>query len=143
MTGVDQSVVDKLRAALSQNYPADTFIQINLLSTPHIHELVDSYHTAKQKRIMANPLLSASQRDALLALTRQRADYLFKGRREPLIRSVGIPCRLNRLLVSIKIPSAPKPSEDDVAGPKNTPSSFRRACARPESIPVAPWPPIT
>ena len=66
MTGVDQSVVDKLRASLSQNYPADTFIQINLLSTPHIHELVDGYQTPKLKRIMANPLLSSNQRDALL-----------------------------------------------------------------------------
>lgn len=115
ITGVDQSVVDKLRAALSQNYPPDTYIQINLLSTPHIHELIDGYHTPKVKRIMANPQLTAGQRDALLALTRQRADYLFKGRLEPHIRSVGVPCRLNRLLISIKIPSSIKPTEDNIA----------------------------
>jgi conjugal transfer ATP-binding protein TraC len=115
MTGVDQSVVDKLRAAFSQNYPPTPSSRSTCCRRPHIHELIDGYQTPKLKRIMANPLLSCRPARCLAGADPATGRLPAQGRLEPHIRSVGVPCRLNRLLISIKIPCPPiKPTEDNV-----------------------------
>ena len=104
LTGADQSTVDKFSSALGMPFPAGTFVQIGLLSTPDTSDFLDAYLSSKTDQGMVG------------ALARRHHDLIASGVDKPVVSRSGIHLHRQRLVISIKIPLAhTRPSETDIS----------------------------
>ncbi|MWL91854.1 type IV secretion system protein TraC [Cupriavidus sp. SW-Y-13] len=110
LKGADDATVDKFRSALSMPFPAGTFIQIGLLSSPDADEFFDAYMAGKD-----------TENEVLRALAEQHASYVRNGRHEPLVTRSGVLVNRQRLILTIKTPCARAlPSAADIAAARET-----------------------
>ncbi|ABM97146.1 F-pilin subunit assembly into extended F pili (plasmid) [Methylibium petroleiphilum PM1] len=107
LTGADQSTVDKFSSAFGMPFPAGTFVQIGLLSTPDVDEYLDAYVGAK------------AQDGVLGALAARHRDLISSGREKPLVSRSGIYLHRQRLVITIKTPlHNNRPTEADISSAK-------------------------
>lgn len=114
--GASASTVDKLKAALGMPLPAGSFVQIGLLSTGDIDEILDGYTADKTKE------------GVLGALVQRHYEHTRAGREDPLVKRSGVHLHRQRLVVTIKIPlHSPRPSEADLVSAKEYSDRFAEA----------------
>lgn len=107
LTGADQSTVDKFSSAFGMPFPAGTFVQVGLLSTPDVDEYLDAYVGAKAKE------------GVLGALAARHRDLISAGREKPLVARSGILLHRQRLVITIKTPLRDnRPTDADLASAK-------------------------
>ena len=113
VAGLDETTLERLKGALSNDIPDGTFIQISLLSTPDIEGLVRSYRYSRNPEgIESIPL---DQQALLVEMLDNRAQMFLNGKEEPMIASVGTKCHHTVILVSIKVPiKAPTPTDLEI-----------------------------
>jgi conjugal transfer ATP-binding protein TraC len=111
LRGADSSTIDKFRSALSMPFPAGTFIQIGLLSSPDTDDLMNLY--VDDKLHCAN--------DMLRELALGHAANTRNGRDEPLVARNSVLLARQRLIITVKTPcSHATPTTDDIAAAKET-----------------------
>ncbi|MEC4718204.1 type IV secretion system protein TraC [Noviherbaspirillum sp. CPCC 100848] len=102
VVGLDETTLDRLKGALSNDIPAGAFIQISLLSTPDIDDFVHAYQQSRD--IPSLDYLSPEQKALLSAMVDNRSELYRSGKEEPLVAASGVKCNSTTVLVSIKVP---------------------------------------
>jgi conjugal transfer ATP-binding protein TraC len=102
VAGLDDTTLDRLKGALSNDIPAGAFVQISLLSTPDIDQFISTYQQSRD--IHSLDYLSDEQKALLEAMVDNRSALYRKGKDVPLIAASGVKCNTTMVLVSIKVP---------------------------------------
>ncbi|MBG6083004.1 type IV secretion system protein TraC [Rubrivivax gelatinosus] len=114
--GASSSTVEKFKAALAMPLPPGSFVQLGLLSTGDVEELLDGYTAGKTNEGVLGTLID------------RHYEHTLAGREQPLVKRSGIHLHRQRLVVSIKIPlHAPRPSEADIVSAKEYSDRFSEA----------------
>lgn len=111
--GLDQTTLERLRGALSNNMPPGSFIQISLLATPDINAIVAEYLGARSwvDKSGMNP----GTAELLDTVVGNRADLFLKGKSEPLVAGSGVKCNKAVSMVSVKVPiREPMPTDREI-----------------------------
>ncbi len=110
--GLDETTLDRLKGALSNDIPAGAFIQISLLSTPDVEDFVERYRLSRDLSTLAIP---DEQKALLDQLVENRAKLFYRGKEEPLVAASGVKCNNTMAMVSIKVPiKDPIPRESEL-----------------------------
>lgn len=113
VVGLDETTLDRLKGALSNDIPAGAFVQISLLSTPDIEHFVQSYQQSRD--IPSLDYLSPEQKALLSAMVDNRSELYRSGKEEPLVAASGVKCNTTTVFVSVKVPiKAHLPREREV-----------------------------
>lgn len=105
LTGGDEGMHTRCKGLYNLDWPVDTIVQTNLIVLDNIHEI--------EREIQ---LVKSGGNNPLVARVAERSrEFLMRGVREPLIRSLGMRPRNGILTVSAKIPIKEyDPSDDEV-----------------------------
>lgn len=103
LTGADDRALGQIKSTLSSGFPADTIVQFGLFSEPDISATLTHYVATKKTR-----------QNILQALYMRRADFLKGGVDTPLIGMNDVHLCRQRIIVSITIPCAEIPTEDQI-----------------------------
>lgn len=113
VAGLDETTLDRLKGALSNDIPAGAFIQISLLSTPDIDQFVNAYQQSRD--IPSLHYLTPEQQAILTEMVDNRAELYRHGKEVPLVAASGVKCNSTTVFVSIKVPTkGHRPSEREV-----------------------------
>lgn len=111
--GADDTTVERLKSVFSAAFPAETILQITLLSTPDIDPTVSRY-VEKRKEIPFLDTLSPVQRNITGHLTTCRHRFISAGKENPIIETTKVLTNVMTMILSIKIPCPLIPSERDL-----------------------------
>lgn len=114
VSGFDDQSMEKFRSVMSANFPADSFVQVHLLSVPDIAIDIYRYIQPKRDALHYNTGATPEQKALLLEAVEQRAAFFDQGRIEPHIPSSGVKNHRVVLGFSVKIPTAASPSDKDL-----------------------------
>jgi len=103
MTGGDDVTAMRLETALSVRMPKGAFVQISLLSTRDIENILEQYQEARH--VIKKKGLSKNQEAVLLKLVYQRVQLFRNSLDKDLIDGSGIRANYPMLLFSIKFPA--------------------------------------
>jgi len=112
--GVDGSTAERLTSALQFPFPPGTMVQISLLVTPDVENLLGFYSQARATVTPDATGLTREQCETVLAMAYNRAEFIRESKNNPLVASTGVLSNSAMLLVSIKVPCRPVPQEEDV-----------------------------
>lgn len=113
--GVDSSTAERLTGACSIPCPPGTIIQIQLLVTPDIDQMLSLYSGARTTITPESSGMSREQCEMVLEMAYRRAEYLRQSKEKPLIASQGVRSNSATVIVSIKVPTRLIPDEEDFA----------------------------
>jgi len=102
VAGLDETTMERLKGALSNDIPGGVFIQVTLLSTPDIDDFVHAYRFARNPQAVDS--LTSPQQELMVALLEDRRRMYLDGKDEPLIAASGARCHNTVALVSVKVP---------------------------------------
>jgi conjugal transfer ATP-binding protein TraC len=116
LTGADETTVDKLRSSFSMPFPAGTFVQIGLLSTPDVEDYLAAYMNGKDTE------------GVLGALAERHRSHIASGVDKPLVSRSGVHLHRQSLVVTIKCPlGSPRPDDTDIAAMQETADRFHES----------------
>lgn len=105
LRGADDSTVDKFRSGLGMAFPAGTFVQFGLLTSPDVTPIIDYYLDGKDKG-----------GDVPEELARQHYNHILSGIDQPLVSRSGVLLNRQRVIVTIKFPARNRvPTRDEIA----------------------------
>ncbi|MDD4937361.1 MAG: TraC family protein, partial [Acidiphilium sp.] len=114
LAGIDETSVRQLIGAISQDLPDDTFIQFARMSVPDISDVLGQF-AAERGVVRADQGLRQDQRDLLTHVTDAQIEHFADAVTDrPIYSDTLVHLGTGRLILSIKVPSALVPSEDDL-----------------------------
>ncbi len=114
LSGADESLMDELGAALSMNLPAGTFIQIINWNVPDVTNIIYDYKSARDD-IFSDSGLTPAQKKLIDGFTTHVADFMTDmEKNSKAFNDSGVPLTQSMVLISIKVPTAEIPSDEDI-----------------------------
>jgi len=112
--GINEMKLNQMKAVVSANFPAGTFVQFTQISLPGIDPYVDAWREPKDKACGMSRVIRDDQRELLQEVVEILATSYRSGKTTPRIRSTGM--RLHRVIqiVSIKIPASSQPTDEEI-----------------------------
>lgn len=102
VSGLDETTLERLKGALSNDIPGGSFVQISLLSTPDIETFVEAYRNGRSYDQLSH--IPEEQRALLMELVDKRSNLFMDGKDRPLVAASGVKCNNTMSMVSIKVP---------------------------------------
>lgn len=113
VNGADDTTAEMLKGAFSIPLPEGSFVQIGLLGAPDVDNVLSHYRERRESGL--SRIRYPDAREALDAYYKRRAEFISKGRFEPLIPSTGVKVLDRKVVVSIKVPyTGLTPSESEI-----------------------------
>ncbi len=101
IVGVDERIVQQLQPLLSQNYPANTILQVSLWPSPDVEEQLLTMQAIRAPK--GHEAVSAGRRIAT-ALVQSRAEFLRCHTRVPISELLPTRVRDIQTLIAVKVP---------------------------------------
>lgn len=124
LSGIDESVMGRIRSVLSANFPAGTYVQFNLLHSSDIQEEVNDYLYPKLAAIKKTDHITDGQKRVLEGFARSRANYFVESTTKPAITNIKKRLGKQTLLITVKVPCSTRPKEDEVRDAEEVFSRF-------------------
>jgi conjugal transfer ATP-binding protein TraC len=115
MAGAPESLVQELNAAISQDFPADTVIQVIQMNVPELSKHLEPYAQARAG-LREDQTLPEDQKATLLGASDEAVSF-FKDKETGRVHAFSdshVPFTESRLYVAVKVPAAETPTQKQI-----------------------------
>ena len=111
LSGIAEDTTRLLESALNSDFPDETMISFQIVSSTLVDPLIQYYYLSRKKVIFdeSNP----EKAELVNQLTESRIDLMRKGAIEPIDTESGIKLKDKYLIITAKFPVALSPKEED------------------------------